>query len=391
MGNEKKTDIDVKTEFTPEETSRYGRQFVLPDIGFEGQQKLKSASVLIVGAGGLGSPSAMYLSAAGVGRIGIVDFDQVEHSNLQRQVIYGTSDVGKSKVEMARRRILDINPNVSVVVHPERLTSANALSVLSSYHVVIDGSDNLATRYLINDACVLLKKPDVYGAVFQFEGQASVFYAERGPCYRCLFPEPPPPELVTSCAEGGVLGMLPGIIGSVQAIEAVKLLVGFGESLIGRLILFDGARMDFREVRVEKAKACPVCGERPTIQSLIDYESFCGVSKSEKRTEDLSVDISVQHLKQRLDNGEAIFLLDVREPYEHKIAHLNARLIPLRDLPNRLPELNRDNEIVVYCHTGVRSASAAEFLRSNGFRNVKNLTGGIDAWAREIDPTMVRY
>jgi adenylyltransferase/sulfurtransferase len=323
--------------------------------------------------------------------LGVVDFDQVERCNLQRQLIYGTSDIGKSKIELAQRRILDINPNVAVVTHQERLTSANALSVLSPYDVIIDGSDNLPTRYLINDACVLLKKPDVYGAVFQLEGQASVFDAKKGPCYRCLFPEPPPPELVTSCAEGGVLGMLPGIIGNIQAVEAVKLLVGFGESLIGRLLLFDGEKMDFREVRIEKARSCPACSDHPSIRTLIDYEGFCGIGKGAGKTETPSNEISVQQVKQRIDNGDPIFLLDVREPFEHRLAHLNALLIPLQELADRYRELNPSNEIIVYCHTGARSASAAKFLRSKGFKNVKNLIGGIDAWAREIDPTIARY
>ncbi len=381
----------VMSEFTQEETSRYGRHFVLPDVGIEGQQKLRSAKVLIVGMGGLGSPSALYLAAAGIGTIGIVDFDKVEHSNLQRQIIYATSDVGKSKVEMARRRLHDVNPNVSVIVHQERISSENALSILEPYDVILDGSDNLPTRYLINDACVLLKKPDVYGAVFQFEGQASVFSSERGPCYRCLFPEPPPPELVTSCAEGGVLGMLPGIIGSIQAIETVKLVVGIGEPLIGRLLMFDGAKMDFRELKIEKSTVCPVCGDRPTIRRLIDYEDFCGVKKNEEVRVDDSLNISVQDLKRRLDQGDRILLLDVREPFEHKLVHLNATLIPLRELEDRVSELDRGAEIVVYCHSGVRSARAASFLRSQGFRNVKNMTGGIDAWAREVDPAMPRY
>ncbi len=375
---------------TPEETLRYERHFVLPEIGPEGQQRLKSASVLVVGAGGLGSPAALYLAAAGVGRLGLVDFDEVDRPNLQRQILYGTSDIGKSKVLVAQRRIQEINPNVRVDVHEQRLSSANALSLLAPYDVILDGSDNLPTRYLVNDACVMLKKPDVYGAVFQLEGQASVFFAEQGPCYRCLFPEPPPPELVTSCAEGGVLGMLPGIIGSIQAVEAVKLIVGFGESLIGRLIMLEGATMDFREVKLDKAVNCSICGPRPTIHGLIDYEEFCGMERNTGKDE-TSAQISVRQLKQRWDRGDRPFVLDVREEYEYRLAHLDAHLIPLRELSGRVSELDPSKEIIVYCHVGGRSMSAVRFLNSKGFTNVKNLAGGIDAWAREIDPTMIRY
>jgi molybdopterin/thiamine biosynthesis adenylyltransferase/rhodanese-related sulfurtransferase len=355
--------------FSKEEMQRYGRHFVLPSFGVEGQKILKNSSVLIVGAGGLGSPAASYLSAAGVGRIGIVDCDNVDASNLQRQLLYSTSDVGKPKVLVAVERLRAINPDVELTLYRERLTSRNALEILSSYDVIVDGSDNLPTRYLVNDACVILKKPDVYGAVFQFEGQASVFDSRTGPCYRCLFPEPPPPELVQSCAESGVLGMLPGIIGNIQAAETVKILANIGQSLVGRLLLLDATAMDFREVRIERQKGCPVCGENPTIHELIDYEEFCGMTKG----------------------GETLFLLDVREPFEYEIVHLDATLVPLHELPKRFSDLDDERETIVYCHTGVRSRSAVEFLKSNGFKNVKNLTGGIEAWAREVDPTIERY
>lgn len=379
-------------QFSPEELQRYGRQFVLPGLGVEGQKKLKAASVLIVGAGGLGSPAAMYLAATGVGTIGLVDFDEVNLTNLHRQLLYTSSDIGKSKVTVAEQRLRAINPNVSVVPHLEQLTSKNALTILAPYDVIIDGSDNLPTRYLVNDACVMLGKPNVYGAIYQFEGQASVFDARKGPCYRCLFPDPPPPDLVPSCAEAGVLGMLPAIIGNIQAVEAVKLIVGFGQSLVGRLVMFDASTMDFRELKIKKLGSCPVCGEHPSIHALIDYEEFCGVKPVPQEGQNhQSNKISVRELKQRLDNGDKLTLLDVREPFEYDIVHLEAKLIPLRTLPGKLSELNPRDEIVVYCHTGVRSRSAVEFLESNGFSNVRNLTGGIEAWAREIDPTMVRY
>jgi molybdopterin/thiamine biosynthesis adenylyltransferase/rhodanese-related sulfurtransferase len=381
------------TDLSSEEIRRYERHFVLPDIGEEGQKRLKSASVLIVGAGGLGSPAAIYLAAAGIGRLGIIDSDDVDHSNLQRQILYNTSDVGKSKVELAKKRIVEINPNVEVRIFSERLTSKNALSIFSPYDVIIDGSDNLPTRYLVNDACVMLNKPDVYGGIFQFEGQASVFDAKQGPCYRCLFPEPPPPELVPTCAEGGVLGVLPGIIGSIQATEAIKIIVGFGETLVGRLILLDAAKMDFRELKLEKVKSCPMCGENRTITALIDYEEFCGLKPKSSRGGQAGPanEISPQTLRERLDRGEPLVLLDVREPYEYRLVHLDARLLPLGELESRISELDPSKETVVYCHSGIRSSSAVKFLRSRGFKNVKNLTGGIDAWARTIDQSMIRY
>lgn len=378
-------------QFSQEETRRYGRHFVLPNVGIEGQKKLKAARVLIIGAGGLGSPAAMYLAATGVGNLGLVDFDNVDITNLHRQLLYSSSDVGKPKVLVAQERLRTINPEVNVEVFHEQLSSRNALAIIKGYDIVIDGSDNLPTRYLVNDACVMLGKPNVYGAIFQFEGQASVFDAKRGPCYRCIFPDPPPPELVPSCAEAGVLGMLPAIVGNIQAVEAVKLIVGFGNSLVGRLILFDASAMDFRELKIKKSGSCPVCGESPTIRELIDYEEFCGVKPVNANPTNQSYRITVKELKQRLDNGEKVKLLDVREQYEYDLVHLDAKLIPLRTLAGKLQELNAEDEIVVYCHTGVRSLSAVEFLKSNGFANVKNLTGGIEAWAREIDPGMTRY
>jgi molybdopterin/thiamine biosynthesis adenylyltransferase/rhodanese-related sulfurtransferase len=382
---------DSSTQLSSEELLRYARHFVLPEMGMEGQKKLKFSSALVVGVGGLGSIASTYLAAAGIGRLGLVDFDEVDHSNLHRQPLYGTSDVGKSKVAIAQKKITEINPNVSIIQHHVRLDSQNALDILSSYDVILDCSDNLPARYLVNDACVILGKPNVYGAVFQFEGQSSVFCTKDGPCYRCLFPEPPSPELVQSCAESGVLGMVPATIGSIQSIEAVKLIVGIGKSLAGRLILFDASMMDFREVKIEKVASCPVCGKNPTIHGLIDYQEFCGMKKEQDQEKLGSLDVSVQELKARLDKGEKPFLLDVREPFEYDIAHLDAKLIPLQTLPNRLSELDREREIIVYCHTGIRSASAAEYLRSNGFKLAKNLSGGIAEWSRKIDPTMPRY
>ncbi len=379
-------------QFTKEEMQRYGRHFVLPTIGVEGQRKLKSASVLIVGAGGLGSVAAMYLAGAGVGRLGIVDYDNVDLSNLHRQLLYTSADIGKPKVLIAEKKILEINPNTEVTKHGERLTAQNALAILAAYDLVIDGSDNLPTRYLVNDACVMLGKPNAYGAVFQLEGQASVFDARKGPCYRCLFPDPPPPELVPSCAEAGVLGMLPAIIGNIQAVEAIKLIVGFGHSLIGRLILFDASTMDFRELKLEKLSTCPKCGDHPTITTLIDYEEFCGVKPMlSDEDKELTFQISVQELKQRMDRGDRPLIVDVREPFEFELVRLDAKLIPLSTLSGRLSELSHDKEIIVYCHTGVRSSKAVAFLRSNGFPRARNLTGGIDKWAKDIDRTMVRY
>jgi adenylyltransferase/sulfurtransferase len=374
-----------------EELLRYSRHLTLPDVGLEGQTKIGAARVLLVGAGGLGSPAAYYLAAAGVGTLGIVDFDVVDRSNLQRQILHGTASVGKAKTDSARERLHDINPHVSVKVFPERLTSENGLRVIRDFDIVVDGSDNFPTRYLVNDACVLLGKPDVYGSIFQFDGQVSVFDATRGPCYRCLFAEPPPPDLVPSCAEGGVLGVLPGIIGSLQALEAIKLIVGLGHPLIGRLLLFDGRRAQFRELALEKDRDCPVCGPNPTVTQLIDYEAFCGVRETGNGKRE-TVEISPQELHRERGRKPNLVLIDVREPREAAIAHIEgARLIPLRELPSRLSEIPGHGEIVTMCHHGQRSMKAREILVGAGFSNVRSLAGGIDAWSREIDSSVPRY
>lgn len=364
----------------------------MPEIGMDGQQKLKSAGVLIVGAGGLGSPLALYLAAAGVGRIGIVDFDVVDLSNLQRQILHGTPDLGRPKVESADDRIHALNPHVRVDRYREQLSSSNAMEILRPYDVIIDGTDNFPTRYLVNDACVLLKKPNVYGSIFRFEGQMSVFDATRGPCYRCLYPSPPPPGVVPSCAEGGVMGVLPGIVGTIQALETLKLITGLGSPLIGRLVLFDGLGMQFRELKLRKDPACPVCGDHPAIHELIDYEQFCGTAMNKPgEPEAQPQDITPEELRSRLDGGEDVFLLDVREPNEYQYVNLGGYLIPLHELPKRLSELDPAREIVVHCKMGSRSARAAAFLRKAGFAKVRNLLGGIDAWAEHIDKTMRRY
>ncbi|HEY3290990.1 MAG TPA: molybdopterin-synthase adenylyltransferase MoeB [Anaerolineae bacterium] len=379
------------------EIRRYSRHLIMPEVGMSGQKKLKNGSVLLVGAGGLGSPAAMYLAAAGVGRIGIVDFDVVDESNLQRQIIHGMSTLGKSKLESAKARMLDINPGIQVDCYAEPLTSENALRLFADYDVIADGTDNFPTRYLVNDACVLLNKPNVYGSIFRFEGQASVFWAAHGPCYRCLYPEPPPPGLVPSCAEGGVLGVLPGIIGVIQATEVVKLLIGQGEPLIGRLLLYDALDMKFRELKLRKDPACPICGEHPTIDHLIDYEAFCGSTilgtDGVNQTGSMTDEITVKELSKRLDAGmPGMTLIDVREPHEWEIVHLDAaKLIPTQQLPNHLNELSQTDELLVMCRSGVRSAQAAAFLRQMGFKKVKNVHGGILAWAREIDPTAPTY
>jgi adenylyltransferase/sulfurtransferase len=374
-----------------EELLRYSRHLTLPDVGLEGQTKLSAARVLLIGAGGLGSPAALYLAAAGVGTLGIVDFDVVDRSNLQRQILHGTSGIGTAKTDSARTRLHDINPHVSVETFAERLTSANALDVIRGFDLVVDGSDNFPTRYLVNDACVLLGKPDVYGSVFQFDGQVSIFDARRGPCYRCLFADPPPPDLVPSCAEGGVLGVLPGIIGSLQALEAIKLIVGFGEPLIGRLLLFDGRRLQFRELALEKDRACPVCGEHPSVTKLIDYEAFCGTGDGGRGKGD-GVEISARELQHERARKPNLLLLDVREPREAEIARIEgSQLIPLRELPRAIPHLPAHAEIVTLCHHGQRSLQALEILRGAGFGNVMSLAGGIDAWSREIDTSVPRY
>ncbi len=376
------------------EILRYSRHLLIPEVGLSGQKKIKAASVLVIGTGGLGSPVALYLSAAGVGRIGLVDYDLVDESNLQRQVIHGTSQLGKLKVESARQRMLDINPDIQVEVYNEPFTSENALQIAQDYDILIDGTDNFPTRYLTNDVSVLLGKPNVYGSIFRFDGQVSVFDARNGPCYRCLFPEPPPPGLVPSCAEGGVLGVLPGIIGTMQASEALKLILGIGESLSGRLLLFNALDISFDFVTLRKNPNCKVCGPDPEVTELIDYEEFCGVPGYDH--EEGSVgggwDIEAGQLAERLNQGEEIHLLDVREPHELEISKLEgADLIPLGQLAARLSELDSADEMVVFCKGGTRSARALELLTSAGFRKVKNLKGGINAWAQEVDPSLPIY
>jgi adenylyltransferase/sulfurtransferase len=373
-----------------DEIRRYSRHLIMPEVGLEGQQKLKAARVLCIGAGGLGSPATLYLAAAGVGTIGLVDFDVVDFSNLQRQILHGTSDVGRPKLESAQETLSDINPGVSIEPHEAALTSENAFEILRDYDLVIDGTDNFPTRYLVNDACVLLGKPNVYGSIYRFEGQASIFAAKDGPCYRCLYAEPPPPGLVPSCAEGGVLGVLPGIIGTIQATEAVKLILGVGTPLIGRLLVFDALRMQFRELKLRKNPQCPICGEHRTIHELIDYEQFCGVVHEAEVT--TSADLTATELKSKLDSGEDILILDVREPQEYRINQIHGSiLIPLGDLPQRVREIDGAREIVVHCKTGARSARAVEFLRGAGFRRVHNLKRGIVGWIETVDPTQPMY
>ncbi|MEN3048306.1 MAG: molybdopterin-synthase adenylyltransferase MoeB [Candidatus Caldarchaeales archaeon] len=373
------------------EIRRYGRHLIMPEVGMKGQRKLKAARVLVVGAGGLGSPVALYLAAAGVGRVGIVDFDAVDETNLQRQVLFTTEEVGRPKVEAARERLERLNPYVEVVSYNSTIDSSNALEIIRDYDVVVDATDNFPTRYLLNDACVFLGKPLVYGSIFRFDGQVSVFYAGKGPCYRCLYPEPPPPGLVPSCAEGGVLGVLPGIIGSLQANEAIKLILGVGRPLIGKLLLVDALSMTFRELSFQRDRNCPVCGDNPTIRELIDYEAFCGVRVT---GEELVSGFSVtpEQLKEMLERGERVELIDVREPVEWEICHIpGARLIPLGQLTSRLHEIDQTKRIVVYCHTGQRSALAVKLLRDIGIARACNLAGGIDAYAERIDPGMPRY
>jgi len=384
----------VLPELTTDDLARYSRHLILPEVGMEGQQKLKAARVLCVGTGGLGSPLAFYLTAAGVGTLGLVDFDVVDASNLQRQIIHSTKDIGRKKLDSAEEKLTALNPAVKIVKHETMLTSANALEIMKDYDIVADGTDNFPTRYLVNDACVLLGKPNVYGSIFRFEGQASVFATEEGPCYRCLYPEPPPPGLVPSCAEGGVLGILPGLVGVIQATEVIKLILGKGESLIGRLLLVDALTMRFRELKLRKNPECPVCGENPTVKELIDYQHFCGIVP--ETPEEINVkngipQISVKELKGRMDAGEDLFILDVREPYEYRIAQIGGTLIPLNDVPNRLAEIDREREIIVHCRSGVRSQRVAEFLKQQGYSRVINMAGGILAWADEIDPKMQKY
>jgi len=374
----------------PLEIARYSRHLVLPEVGMEGQRRLRRARVVVVGAGGLGSPLVLYLAAVGVGRIGLVDFDVVDLSNLQRQVLYGTEDVGRSKAELARQRIEALNPHVRVDCHVVRLTSDNALGILGDYDVVLDGTDNFPTRYLVNDACVLLGKPNVYGSIFRFEGQVSVFGAAGGPCYRCLYPEPPAAGSVPNCAEGGVLGVLPGTVGTLQATEAIKLILGQGQPLVGRLLLFDALEMRFRELKLRKDPHCPVCGESPLIRQLIDYEAACGVAPEPQSSAPPAIE--VEELRVRLDGGAPPLLLDVRTPEEWAICRIDgARLIPVQALPSRIDELERQREVVVYCHVGWRSAWAVDLMLRRGFSRVVNLAGGIDAWSQRVDPSVPRY
>lgn len=381
------------TELSKEEIERYSRHLIIPDVAVSGQKKLKQAKVLIIGAGGLGSPVALYLAAAGVGRLGLVDFDVVDFTNLQRQIIHTTADVGRSKLDSARETIAGINPHVQVDTYETTLTSENALAIIEPYDIVIDGTDNFPTRYLVNDACVLLGKPNVYGSIFRFEGQASVFDAKKGPCYRCLFPEPPPPGLVPSCAEGGVLGILPGIIGVIQATEAIKLIIGKGDPLIGRLVLFNALSMKFRELKLRKDQTCPICSQNPTIKELIDYKEFCGIGTAEDKVVlDEKWILAPSELKARLDRGDELFLLDVREPHEFDICRIpGATLIPVGQIDKRIHELDRDWDIVAYCRSGARSAKAVKFLQEAGFHNVKNLEGGILAWSDQVDPSVPKY
>jgi adenylyltransferase/sulfurtransferase len=389
--------IAPDAELSVEEIRRYSRHLIMPEVGMHGQRKLKEARVLLVGAGGLGSPLGLYLAAAGVGTLGIVDFDIVDETNLQRQVLHGTKDVGRPKLDSARDRLEDVNPNVRVEPHEIRLSSENALDILQAYDVVVDGTDNFPTRYLVNDACVLLGKPNVYGSIFRFEGQVSVFWAERGPCYRCLFREPPPPGLVPSCAEGGVLGVLPGIVGSLQALETIKLIIGEGDSLVGRLLLFDALAMRFRELKLRKNPECPACGEHPTLTGLIDYDEFCGIpqaAEAEAAERGRIPEIQPAELLHRLDRGDRLTIIDVREPHEWDIVNLErhgARLIPLGTLPERMNELDSAEEIVLHCRSGVRSARAVKQLQDAGFRRLWNLKGGILGWAEEVDPSLPRY
>jgi molybdopterin/thiamine biosynthesis adenylyltransferase/rhodanese-related sulfurtransferase/molybdopterin converting factor small subunit len=380
-------------ELTREEVQRYSRHLIMPEVGIDGQRKLKAARVLCVGAGGLGAPASMYLAAAGVGTLGLVDFDAVDASNLHRQVIYDTTDVGKRKLDAARDRLTAMNPSVKVVTHELALTSKNALDVLKDYDIILDGTDNFQTRYLVNDACVLLGKPNAYGSIFRFDGQASVFAVKGGPCYRCLYPEPPPPGLVPSCAEGGVLGVLPGVIGVIQATEAIKLILGSGQPLIGRLLLYDALQMRFRELKLRRDPECPICGDHPTIHALIDYDQFCGVVPAQAQQSAAGVpEVTVEELKAKMDRGDDFFLLDVREPNEYQICRIaGSTLIPLGELAQRTGELDRDREMVVHCKVGARSAKAVSLLQARGFNRVSNLKDGILAWIDRVDPSQTKY
>jgi molybdopterin/thiamine biosynthesis adenylyltransferase/rhodanese-related sulfurtransferase len=391
------TSAQGKSPLTNEEVQRYSRHLIMPEVGMEGQLKLKASRVLCVGTGGLGSPLAMYLAATGVGTLGLVDFDVVDASNLHRQVIHHTKDIGRAKLESAEEKVQGINPNVSVRKFETKLTSANALDILKQFDVIVDGTDNFPTRYLINDACVLSGKPNVYGSIFRFEGQASVFATKDGPCYRCVYPEPPPPGMVPSCAEGGVLGILPGLVGLIQATETIKLILGAGEPLIGRLLLVDALAMRFREMKLRKNPECPVCGKNPTITQLIDYEEFCRLRQNETRPEEKRTmrnalpEMTVEELKLRMDAKDDFVLLDVREPNEYQICNLGGVLMPMGDVPKRQQELDPEKHIVVHCRSGVRSGKVVDFLRQQGFEKVQNLAGGILAWADRIDRSMPKY
>jgi adenylyltransferase/sulfurtransferase len=376
---------------TNDEILRYSRHLIMPEVGMAGQQKLKAARVLCIGAGGLGSPLTLYLTAAGVGTLGMVDFDVVDYTNLQRQIIHTTNDVGRKKLDSAAEKLKAINPLLNLRTFETKLNSANALELFREFDIVADGTDNFPTRYLVNDACVVTGKPNVYGSIFRFEGQASVFATEEGPCYRCLYPEPPPPGLVPSCAEGGVLGILPGLVGVIQATETIKLILGQGDPLVGRLLLVDALGMKFRELKLRKNPDCPMCGQHRTITKLIDYEEFCGVRGQEQAAGEDVPAISVEELKKKLEAKADILILDVREPHEYQICNLNGYLIPVGDLPKRVNELDSSREIVAHCKMGGRSAKAVKFLRQSGFKKVYNLTGGIAAWAERIDPKMPKY
>jgi sulfur-carrier protein adenylyltransferase/sulfurtransferase len=390
------TAIDTLPQLSNDEIKRYSRHLIMPEVGMDGQRRLKAGKVLCIGAGGLGSPAAMYLAAAGVGTIGLVDFDVVDFSNLQRQIIHGTPDVGRSKLASAKDRLHAINPHVDLQTYETALSSENAFKLFEPYDVILDGTDNFPTRYLTNDACVLLGKPNAYGSIFRFEGQASVFATKDGPCYRCLYPEPPPPGLVPSCAEGGVLGVLPGVIGVIQATESIKLLTGIGEPLIGRFLIYDALRMRFRELKLRKDPDCPVCGTHPTVKTLIDYEQFCGLRPAATETASVNtnhgLEISAVELKQRLDRGDRLRIIDVREPNEYQINRIQgSELIPLGEIPRRYAELDPEEELVMQCKVGGRSAKAADFLRSVGFKRVLNLRGGILDWIDKVDPSQPKY
>jgi adenylyltransferase/sulfurtransferase len=386
---------EILPELSNEEILRYSRHLIMPEVGMQGQRRMKAASVLMIGTGGLGAPVGMYLAAAGVGRIGIVDFDVVEESNLQRQIIHGTKDLGRRKIESARDRLRDINPHIEIETHESRLTSQNALQLFRNYDIIVDGTDNFPTRYLVNDACVLTGKPNVYGSIFRFEGQASVFWAERGACYRCLYPEPPPPGLVPSCAEGGVLGVLPGIVGAIQANETIKLILGANDILVNRLLLFDAWQMKFREFKLRKDPKCPVCSEQPTVKSLIDYEEFCGLrDQQQQRVAEAKLDeITATELNARRLRGERLQIIDVREPHEFEIARIpGTKLIPLGHVVTRMNEIDDSIDTVVHCKAGVRSAKAIETLKRAGFQGrLINLKGGITAWSEEVDPRVAKY